>query len=183
MKRKLVASILGIAACVASSYGQGTVLFDNYANTAFGTQVTVDGTITSDTTIVIGLWVGANAGSLSLLSTTPIFWNTTYGGGWYSGGNPTIPSTLFTGSQTVTFQVRGSGGIGAFAQGVTGSSATWTESPAPTGSLVLVGNPANEMMNGPAALLLTSINNIPEPTTFALLGLGAAGLMFFRRKQ
>src|SRR6202142_3090354 len=146
MKRKLVASILGIAAVAASysTYGQGQIEFDNYTAAAiYQVGVTLDGVVTTDTTINIGLWAGANGAatrSLQLIATAPIQVISSVGG-WYIGNVVTIPNTLFTGTQNIEFQVRGSGGVGAHNLGVTGASATWVE---PSSNIVSVGLPANE---------------------------------------
>jgi hypothetical protein len=184
MKRILVASILGIAAC-ASTYGQGTIWFENY--TYAGTQVKwgasapagETGLAVSESTVVVGLWANNASQSLAwtLLATTPIM--TQSGGGWYQGGTPIIPTTLWNGTQTVTFQLRGSGSAGATAVDTANSiSATWQESAAIVGFAL----PANEMANGPAALVVNLVS-VPEPTTLTLAGLGAAALLAYRRRQ
>jgi hypothetical protein len=182
MKRSIIASLLGITVSVTTTEslrGQGTVMFDNYSNPNHEDQVRDWwGDVITDTSVVIGLWAGqgvlSDSNALLLIATTDIFVSSTYGGGWYSGGNAIIPASIYTGTQTVTFQVRASGGT-MFMYGV---SALWQETPASSGgSLELVVNPANEMINGPLPI------GVPEPSTFALAGLGVAGLLFFRRSK
>ena len=44
-------------------------------------------------------------------------------------------------------------------------------------------NALGQPINTPTTLLPVGTGVIPEPTTFALLGLGAAGLLIFRRRK
>jgi hypothetical protein len=184
MKRVLVASILGIAATVAT-YGQGVILFDNYLNQGSGAFPAVwgaahplgyntgDGVV--DTSIIIGLYAGAgvqttSAGIPTLLGTTPIMANTDYPGS-YQGGAVAIPTTLWTGTQTVSFQVRAVAGPA----GLSWVNTPWQES----ATITSIVNPASIMANGPTTLTL----EVPEPSTLALAGLGAAALLTYRRRQ
>jgi hypothetical protein len=114
-----------------------------------------------------------------LIATTHIFVTSESGGGWYNGNSVIIPSTLFTGTQTVEFQLRASGSVGGF--GGYGASALWTETSATQGgSIVTIYNPANEMLNGPLPLV---IGPIPEPSTVPLAGLGAGALCLLRHRK
>jgi hypothetical protein len=183
MKRAIVASILGITASVVSvvsSQAQGAVRFDNYAAfTQHQTQVTWGfnvnalgghiGDPVDDPGLVIGLYAGPNNASwcaLTLIATTPLF-TCSYGGGWYDGGTVCIPSTLFTGTQTVTFQLRTLGG-GTLLDGLglapVGQSALWTETPINIGgSIAEWGKPPDEMHNGPLALTVGLIPDLSLP--------------------
>jgi hypothetical protein len=193
MKRSLIASLLGITvsvAMVASSHGEGVILFNNYDIGNPLDQVRDSGgNPVTDTSVIIGLWAGqgvlTDSSALQLIATTPIFSVPYYGGGWYSMGVSgigygfaVIPSSIFTGTETVTFQIRGSGGAGP---GLTGQSALWQETPINFGgSLLLFPNPPNEMENGPLPLTLYPV---PEPSTIALASLGVAGLLFSHRRK
>jgi hypothetical protein len=193
MKRILVASILGIAASVA--YGQGVINFGNYtAGSAFTTQVKWGiaplGYSTGDVVNqgVISLYAGqgilTDSTGLSLLATAPIFTTVGYGGGWYDMATPVqigsgyalIPASIWSGTQTVTFQVRGTSTVGS-ETGI-GGSGLWQETPFSSGGSI-AGDSPNAMKFGPLALIL----DVPEPSTLALAGLGAAGLLFFRKRQ
>jgi hypothetical protein len=183
MKRILIASILGIAASVTTSYGQGNILWDTYTVAAAGTQIvwgnpagpggTVGAAVT-DSSIVMGLYAGANSGAVnSLLASAHIYDAidfATYGGGWIVGQAFQIPTTLWSGTQTVFFQER------PITAGITGNSAIWSESDA----IVSVSTPPGQMANGPAGF---AIIGVPEPTTLTLAGLGAAALLAYRRRQ
>ncbi|HZL43768.1 MAG TPA: PEP-CTERM sorting domain-containing protein, partial [Verrucomicrobiae bacterium] len=189
MKRILVAPILGIAASVATSYGQGVIAFDNYSDVAFAHagQVTLNGQPLGPLSdgAVISLWAGqgvlSNSSLLQQIATTPLF-TTQSGSGWYSMavsgiglGYAQIPASIWTGTQTVTFQVRGAA-IGPLA-GYTGQSLLWQETPDTAGGSIDPSSP-NEMINGPLPFNVP----IPEPSILALAGLGAAG-MIFRKRQ
>jgi hypothetical protein len=192
MKRILVASILGIAASVATSYGQGVISFGNYdANPAFANAVTVNGGAASANSDggVISLWAGqgvlSNSSLLQQIATTPLFTTLASGSGWYDMaisltglGYAQIPSSIWSGTQTVTFQIRGSGTGSALGASFSGATALWQETPDTAGGSIDPSTP-NQMLNGPLALDLTSV---PEPSILALAGLGAAG-MIFRKRQ
>jgi len=174
---------LGIAATVATSYGQGVISFDNYENpnNAFDVPVTwsTGGEVASG---VISLWVGtgvvASSSLLTEIATTPLF-SASGHNGWYdmsvSGvglGYAQIPASIWSGSQTLTFQARGTSGS------FTGATTLWQELPDTAGGSIDPVSP-NEMINGPAPLVII----VPEPSTLALAGLGAAALLALRRRQ
>ena len=52
---------------------------------------------------------------------------------------------------------------------------------APPNNIFGTVNPAGQPINTPTTLL--PVSAVPEPTTFALFGLGAAGLLIFRRRK
>jgi len=190
MKRAIVASILGIAlTAVTSARGQGVTMFGNYSNiSGLNTQVRWGiyhpaGYNTGDTVNsgAVTLWCGtgtlADSSVLTQIASTPIFSEPVYGGGWYAmsvsgvgNGYAQIPASLWTGWQTLTFQVRGT------SHGFAGASALWQETPATAGGSIEKDSP-NFMMNGPLPLI------IPEPSSLALAGLGAATLFLCRRSR
>jgi len=191
MKRALVASILGLAASVATTYSQGVIIFDSYHNSFPNTYVAWDSThpagyntgdAVTDTSLVIGLYAGAGTltdSSLltTLLGTTPIYDSPglVYGGGWLAGPSVAIPTSIWSGSGTVSFQVRPMAGTGANGP-LTWTDAIWQES----GQIVSINLPAHNFANGPTQLI---VSEVPEPGVFALAGLGAAALTIFRKRQ
>jgi hypothetical protein len=193
MKRVLIASIIGIAASVASSYAQGVISFDNYTGSStydvpltYGINLPVGlttGDLIADGNVEVGLYAGANNASTSALSLIATTFINPATPGFYVGGNAIIPSSIWTGNGTIVeFQVRAWETVGTYA-GATyaasqfkGASATWTEQSAIVSSAL----PSNEPINGPATL---ELNVVPEPTTMALGGLGLASLLIMRRRQ
>lgn len=199
MKRTLVASLLGLAATIATTYGQGVIAFDSYSISApqirYGSNnipatATAGETIgsTFDVQLLYALGTTTDAGALVPVpnSTGPV---APLGvvvqdgdpiGGWYTVGVVTLPNWT---SGAVTFAVRAwqtSGPLGGadYASSLlSGMSGLWTE---PDGVVVTPANPVNFFTAGPPGF---SVQIIPEPGTFALAGLGAAALLIFRRRK
>jgi|SwirhirootsSR2_FD_contig_61_4125262_length_1233_multi_4_in_0_out_0_1 hypothetical protein len=193
MKRSLVAAILGLAA-VCSSYGQGHVLISNYVASPYSQVFWAPGTPGVGNQAVLGsqgvqltLWYGEGViTDPSLLIQGPTFGILTSGGseaynpgaghgpgGYYLAPDQTLAT--WTAGDTFTFQIRASGTV---AQGVIDSansrSPLWQENAAIAGS-ALPAN-ANTFSAGLAVF-------VPEPSTFALAGLGSAALLIFRRRK
>jgi hypothetical protein len=202
MKRALIASILGLATSVASSYGQANYAFDTYSSSLASPQGQVFWSSTSSlapagragslATVADGfqadlLWaVGATTGDLNL--TIPISLQGAAGpggtptSGWivdpsgvsfdpaYVGGPINFTVQLWQGASYAAASQAGSG-LGS-------GSTTWTEpGMLPGGSPVLF---ADEPLLG-FNVALSPV--VPEPTTLALAGLGAAGMLLFRKRQ
>jgi hypothetical protein len=216
MKRKVIASVLGIigsVAMVASSFGQGSVVFANYT-TASGSGPTADpgvnAPVTFGTTINTG-GINATAGNRIGSEFTAALLYSLNGGSTFSlltqaqAGDPGYP-TAFLGvdGQNATaagyFQGPGvtipgysSGPITFIVQAYNGSSysagnTTWNgQSAAFTLNSIATGlNPPSDFgqVGGTGGFLQSfAVNPVPEPTVFALAGLGAAALMIVRRKK
>jgi hypothetical protein len=205
MKKSLVASLLGLAAAT-SAFGQESIQFNNYQSTTFQ-QVTwggvpvpalgiTPGAPVNDPNVELQLFwalgtfssqaafqAAANAGVTTFIN--PLF--TYNGGGYYAG--PIQILTAGSPSQTVTFEVEGWETAGPFGgptfatSSATGVSALWTETAAPNSSangLQPSSNPATFFNNGPPAM---SIVIMPEPSMFALSGIGVVSFMLKRRKK
>jgi len=198
MKRKIIASLLGIAgsiALVASSHAQGSVNFANYASdvnapvtfgqTQSGNGVTGvnGGSVGSEFTAA--LMYSLNGGSTyTLLDQASAAAGTSYptaflgadnggagtGAGYFVGPTVTIPGYT---SGAVSFIVQAYHGASYAAADWKGQSASFVVPSLATGLATpgdLVGMPA-------------FVVTVPEPSVFALAGLGAASLMAFRRKK
>jgi len=196
MKKTLALAILGLTAC-ATSYGQGVVQFNNYVSTTYQ-QVKYQANnapVTSTTLEVQLFWAlgsfadqasfdGAKQAGVTTFIDPGFTFN---GGGYYAGPNQTLAG--WSAGQTVTFQVLGwetsaaKGGAATFgASGAKGTSALWQEvgaANANANGIQPAANPAKGFNVGPPTLLIA----VPEPSIFALSGLGAAALMLFRRKK
>jgi hypothetical protein len=211
MKKVIVASILGLAGSVATTYGQGIILFDNYDSTTFqpvlyGSGVTgqAAGANVNNASATISLLyalgtyssVSSFLAAATTVATTPIdptknnpnagFGGTGPGGYYDDGTAVVLPG--WTTSATATFLTEGSLLNGS--QPLSGMSSLWTEVVDPgyaTASLTGFGIVpqavlvAGFMNGGPTELTLSPV---PEPTTLALAGLGGlASLVALRRKQ
>jgi hypothetical protein len=166
MKKALFAVMFGIAASVTTTYGQGSVHFDNYYTFAStGAPIYLfsnPAPIGTPVELWYSLGTVANlTGSGTLISTTTIGSAGTPAG-YYDGNVVVIPNYV---SGPITFQVR------AHAAGLTGYSQTLTVSAIATG-------PAT-----PTELDIPSFSIVPEPSTFALVSLGYAASFVFRRRK
>lgn len=186
MKRKLVASILGMAASVAmvaSSYGQGQVWFDNYNNPntsgvgGYSSPITLlttgSGATLAPSSVTASLYYALGTVSdpnlvSSLAATAPVKASTP---GYLTALVATVPDYV---SGAITFKVTASGDIGGLTY--SGSSALLTLSSISTGT-TLPG-----YLNNLQAFAINPAP-IPEPATFALVGLGAAALLGMRRRR
>jgi len=201
MKRKLAAAILGIAASVSmvsSSHAQGVIAFNNYDTSTFA-PVTygagANGTlgVGVNNTYTAGLWYFLGTASLAA-----------------GNGKDTLPAGWELAS--VTQQINsgstaGAGGEGLFfgpAASITDyvsgpitfsvtayNAATYNAASGPSNyrghsagftlpSIPIPPSPAGQF--GPG-LTTFSVLPVPEPSIFALSGLGAAALMLIRRKK
>jgi len=189
MKRALIASIIGLAASAASTFGQAQYFFDTYlaATSAPAGEVLWSsnaslapaGRAGSAVTVADGfvadlLWHDLGnglTGDLGLAIPT-----STQGGdaGYISDSVPVSFDPTWTGSAlTLTVEVwKGA----SFANATASGSLSWTEAAQTAGA----GYEA--FQNMPQVPIIVS-EAVPEPTTLALAGLGEAGLLMFRKRQ
>lgn len=182
MKKKLVLTLLGLAATAVSSYGQGGIVFNNgpaggpYVPIVWGSQpaaghVAGDGLRSTDG-VAVTLWFGLDGGPLS--AGPQVVWNSGFeASGYY--GYYTVQATLnsWVAGQTWDFQLVATG-----PGGISGQSAVWTEN----ANIAFIGG----IPPGPPGNSVNRIGftvNVPEPSTFALLGLGALALVNYRRRN
>jgi hypothetical protein len=182
--KRLLAGIACLALCVGA-FAQGTVNFNNSPGAVGGTGAPVfdvdDTTRLAGTAYWAQLFAGPGENSLAPIGAALNFRTGTGAGFFNTTGVDTSRSigTVAPGA-LATIQVRAweaAGGTSydaAFAGGFkTGKSSTFTVT---TGG---AGSPPSL----PANLVgLTSFSLVPEPSTYALLALGAAALFLRRRK-
>jgi hypothetical protein len=203
MKKALLASLLGIALNVTSSHGQGYIIMENYQLVNGTTPVFSGVKYAAGSGAVSGQYVGAASGFKSDLlfslnggttytlasgSQTAFFSGshdggapTTDGAGSFIGGTVTIPGYT---SGSILFEVRAfngaSYGLSGFYNGI---SDPFTINSLQTNPAL----PADDLLQLNGGTTPTGLQSfvvaVPEPTVFALAGMGAAALMIVRRKK
>jgi len=207
MKRTLILGILGLAASVATTYGQGFITLDNYDSTAHP-LVTYGAGITGETAgTSIGVGAGYNVGFYYVNVAGNFTADFTGGGGivlpTYTGSG-TLTLATGTGSTAVIADANSLNtpgmyaptqsfqpGLGAGAtvtmevivyKGASYGTATDEGYSTPFTMVTSVGsavpNFSGDSENGGITVL-----PVPEPSLFALSGIGAAALMLIRRKK
>jgi len=179
--------LLGLTATLvaASVFAQGTVVFNNRVTGVVVAQVfNVDGiTGLSGTGFTAELWAanGADAAEASLAAATP---TTTFRTGAAAGFVTATTATLAGVAKdagAATLQLRAWDNMG-------GTITSWAaaDKVAPRGASALFNVSAigGDLNTPPYLVGLTSFSlvPVPEPSTFALLGLGTLGMLIFRRK-
>jgi len=195
MKRKIIASLLGLAAVAVaqSSFGQGTVYFANYvftdhALTAVVTRsdngLTVGNTFKADLLFHIGAATG-NVADYTLAAGSQTTFNGSSDGdaagfaGYFFGPSVTIPGYS---SGPISFIVEAFNGVDYGTSQAKGRSAEFTlpsisaGNPAPP-----VGDLFNSGVGGPFFQAFTVA--VPEPTTLSLIGLGVGAFALIRRRK
>jgi hypothetical protein len=185
--KKAILGLLTVGAA-ASALAQGTVTFENLFSTGSPGAVTVGGSTTYATAgnyTVALLWAAGTSqvaqGSLQVLAT----YTATTTGFFLDGTTITTPSGTAPGASAI-FEVQGwtgtyanyaaavaaGAGVGQTAEFVNGTGNPTLSPP---------GNPANTS-GWDGNLVLIPVPT-PEPGTLALGGLGAAALLYFRRRK
>jgi len=205
MKKALVAAILGIALKATVSHGQGYIVMQNYKLVNGTTPVFSGVTYGATGGAKSGQFVGAASGfkvdllfsldggatyTLAAGSQTPFFGTsvdggtpTTDGAGSFLGPTVTIPGYT---TGPATFEVEAYNGTSYAATtgptGFKGISTPFTIPSLNNNNALPSGDLLN--LNGTTVQgLQPFVVNVPEPTIFALAGLGAAALMVVRRKK
>jgi hypothetical protein len=184
MKKTLV-TMLAAVAMAASSYAQGTVSFVNTA----GTLVQINGVsaTTAAGAKVELVWAPVGTLDINLFQLVPGTAATVGSplAGRFSGGVRTIPQGTGSGGIAAgglaLIAVRGYVGADYASATVKGITAAFqvdtgdpTTTPAGTAATITGAGLWNSTLN---------LTAVPEPTSMALAGLGAASLLIFRRRK
>ena len=211
MKKTLILGLLALTGTVASTFGQGAIKLDNYntsgpnvtygqagipangvggasggvgsgllAGWTFGLYEVVGnatGSIASDpshtadpATLGGGLLLGTGSGS-----TAPFFTSSFNTAGQAKASSSFIvPGTAAGGGDTITVMLIAYNGATYASSGYRGHSTAFTMTTS-------AGNSPSPVLTGSAGGF--SVFPVPEPSIFALSGLGAAALMLIRRKK
>jgi len=192
MKKILVSAILGLAA-IASVHAQGTIILYNYSGPdiitygnqsggTLGTAVTGGFTVgyywgagdqtaalnsSMTATGLIPLTVGSGANSTATIGTDQP--------GYFSNTSASSVLTGAPGGTAVTIVVVAYNGASYDVSTIRGHSAAFLITPQVS--------PLSPPIVGDSGLTAFSVAAVPEPSTFALAGLGLASLLIFRRRK
>jgi hypothetical protein len=192
MKKLIVTTLASLAAVAV--FGQGQVAFVNLNGAAGVNAPVLDGLNTTlrlaGANYQAGLFAGSTSTSLAYIgNATPFL--TAGGAGYFNGGATTLAG--IPGGSTVWLQVvawdatlKGTATGASWAQATAfdaaGANDVWGMSKVFS---VVAADPTTSPPQTPSALvgLQSFALSVPEPSTFALMGLGAAALMIFRRRK
>jgi len=204
MKKSVIASLLTAAALafVATSYGQGSVQFQNYnfgattlnAPVTFGVTATSNGKagtagvrVGSEFTasLLYSLDGGANYSLLTAAQSGSATYPTPFAFGVGADGDAVNFSGYFFGNP-VTIPGYSSGPVSFIVQAWTGGT-SYAGATQWSGQSGVFTMPSIATGTAPpsdfAGLTAFTVLPVPEPSIFALSGLGAAALMLIRRKK
>ena len=186
MKKLLLT--LSLISLVSAAYAQGQINLGNISNSGTGPTATTGGLFwfcpsfsgipaLMNTDFNVNFYGGSDANSLVLLKSLVNSGGGAAGGAGtfldLSGQPVSIPGALTLGY----FKIEAWVGSSIFATGIGGSSPVFSN---PLGNPLASppGTPSD--FTGMPAIL---IGCVPEPSTLALVGLGAAALLIFRRRK
>jgi hypothetical protein len=184
--KKLTATLLASSLLGLAAYAQGTVNFANIQGTLNVPVYQSDGTTKlSGATYMAELLAGTTAANLNISVATTGFLTGT-GAGYFSGGAKTI--TGIAGGATAWLQVRFWNTVNGSTFAAAAASGANNAFGSSTAFQVTLGDPSASPPTVPAALSglagqTLALNGIPEPSSLALAGLGAAAMLVFRRRK
>jgi hypothetical protein len=182
MKKLLI--IAGLLGATTGLFAQGTLVFANLASGVNAPVTNSAGLRITSSNYVADLYFSTTTDAATS-SLTPAGFNVAFstttggGGGFFLGGVRTV--TGAPGSIEAQVRVWDITAFASFAAALNGGGA-WGVSGPIIINLAIPPAPAPTMA-GLTAFGLTPGGIVPEPSTFALAGLGAAALLAFRRRK
>jgi len=187
MKKLLLSGLLvGLA---VSAFAQGQIALDNNANTDTSPSATTNGLflLNNGTTTApinsdfnVSFYGGSDANSLVLLRT--FAGATATGGNGFGAGTFTDPlgvaATIQGATTTGFFRIDAWLGTSPDYAGAVTAGAAHGSSGVFSNPIAVAPTTPPDFTSMPATILV-----VPEPSTFALAGLGAAALVIFRRRK
>jgi hypothetical protein len=198
--KKLVITLIAVAGLSASVFAQGTITADNVNGiggptaTSRGLFFNSSGQAYTGPTVNMTILGGTSAGSLQpVANLTGGSALVSFGGGIYAdpaGATYSVPNVPLSGTATLQVQAWiGASPTYASANPLGEQFFAWSGSASVPGNAFTFENPTGgggtpaalpKSLDGMPAM---SLQPIPEPSTFALAGLGMAALLFFRRRN
>jgi len=188
MKRSLLLGIIGFVAATSSSHGNGGIYISNYnspynGRVLWGFGPRAGQPVLSTEGVNLTIWYGEGVLTAEQLlmigQSTPTTLNALLESYGYAGyyGSTLVSLAGWSPGETWTFQIRASGNsVFGVIDPNSNYSALWTERDNIHDIGGMPPGPPGDSQNS-LGLVLT-----PEPSTFALTGLGLSGWMFFRRR-
>jgi hypothetical protein len=182
--RKLALAVLSAVVVSAVAYGQGTVQFNTrIVGTVDAKVFDVDGVTglagTEYTAQLFGGPQGTAESALTPLTPTTVFRTGTGAGYVVATANPVaVPGVPENGTATIQMRVwfNNGGAVTTYADAVAGGFKYGKS------NILSVGPLGGTLTTPPALVGLANFSLVPEPSTYALLGLGALALLIRRRK-
>lgn len=188
MKKTLIIAVSGLALSAVQTFAQGNVQFNNYNATtyapiSFGANVpgqTAGTTIPASAGYTAGLYYGlgdiTDPSALTLLSGVTASIGTLAPGIFVGTGANSVATIPGYTSGDVTFMIVAYNGADYASSTIKGASTLFTVTSLATGS-----SPAGGFGSGFTPFSVTQ--PIPEPSTLALAGLGAFGILTVVRRK
>ena len=186
--KKLTATMLASALVGLSAYAQGTISFVNLNGGGLNAPDTLsDGTTKlSGTGYMAALMVGTTDANMTQVAQTGFL--TGGGAGYFNGGTVTVAGIAGGAAVSVQVDIWNTAAGASFGAAQTAGLGGTADAYAQSAILHLnLGDPSATPPGLPAALTgLSSLKlnpAVPEPSSLALAGLGAAALLVFRRRK